>query len=145
MRRQPRVFQVVHNLVGNLIHCMPLCHGSEFPVIHFSHPFTKNPSPEKQPSRSFNLLPHQVVGYDARAGFDKLLFCFGERVRKVALDIKLGREFLVHVNGDNDLRLHQGRSRKVARVFGDILDDDYLAAGSRRPAESGVDGETRTD
>src|SRR5208283_2369668 len=46
-------------------------------------------------------------------------------------------------DGHNDFRLHQRRSRKIARIRGDILHDDHLPAGGRCTTESGIEGNAR--
>jgi len=46
----------------------------------------------------------------------------------------------VPINRDNDFRLHQRRSRKIARISRDILHHYHLTAGGGRAAESGVEG-----
>jgi hypothetical protein len=89
------------------------------------------------------LLFCQVVGDDVGAGFDKHAFRSDERLSKIAIDIELGGKLLFPINGDNDFRLHQGRSRKIARIFGHILHDYYLTAGGGRTAQSGVKGDAR--
>jgi hypothetical protein len=84
----------------------------------------------------------QVVGDDARADLYKLLLRLGERIRKIAFDIELCFEFLVHVDGDHDFRLHHGRSREVARICGHILYDYYLTTTGRGAAEPPGDGKS---
>ena len=81
----------------------------------------------------------QVVPNYGGAALHKFLFRFVERLGEVALDVELSREFAFREDGDDDFTLHHGRSRKIARIGGDIVHDYDLPAAGRGTAESAVE------
>lgn len=60
----------------------------------------------------------------------------GEGGEKVAVNIKLTDDLLFDKDGDNDFGLGFERTGQVARVGGDVVDDDSLAGGSSGTADA---------
>jgi hypothetical protein len=64
-----------------------------------------------------SLFFAHIAGQQVGAGFDKFLIRFAESAGEIAFDIKLRREFFLHVDGDNNFRFHKIRPGKIARIF----------------------------
>lgn len=82
----------------------------------------------------------QVVGDYGGAGFDEFLFGFGEGVGEIAFDVELTSELFVCEEGDDHFGLHHGGAGEIARIGGDILDNDDLASAGGGAAEAGGEG-----
>src|SRR5271165_7112694 len=97
-----------------------------------AHPCEAN----RQPALPLN----QVLADDGGAGFDKVLLRFIEGAGKIAFDIEFRCEVAFHEDRDNNFAVHHRRSRKIPRVFGNIVHDYTLPGGCRSAAESAVEG-----
>jgi hypothetical protein len=66
---------------------------------------------ELEPGESASkLTPPQIPSEYGGAGFDKVLFRFGEGANKITLNIQLGCQLALHEDRDDDFAFHHGRS-----------------------------------
>lgn len=79
-------------------------------------------------------------GDQGGAGFDEFLFQFGEGVGEIAFDVEFTGKLFVYEEGHDHFGLHQRRAGEIARVGGDVLDNDNLAGAGGGAAEAGVEG-----
>src|ERR1700733_16163810 len=79
-------------------------------------------------------------GDDFGTGFDKFALGFGEGVGEVAFGVELGDYFFLGEDGNDDFGFHHRRTREIARIFGDVVNDDDFTSGGGRTAESLAQG-----
>lgn len=94
---------------------------------------------KKASSRARLLGGGEVVGDDGGAGFDEGLFGRGEGGGEIAFDVEFGGEFVVGVDGHDDFRFDGGGAGEIARVAGDVLNDDDLAGAGGGAAKSSAE------
>ena len=86
----------------------------------------------------------QTVGNESARAFEKLSIFLVERIRRIALGIDHSYDAPVIVcHRDDDLRARGVECRQIARVFGHITDDNWLARLEHRSAQALRDRKTR--
>ena len=85
--------------------------------------------------------PSQRGRHEICAGLNERLLGLGEGVSKIALDIQLGRELFVNVNGHNNFRFDHRGAGQIARILRDILYDDDSTTRGRSAAKAHAERE----
>ena len=73
----------------------------------------------------------------------EFLMFSGEGGGKVAVDVEFANNFAVHKHRNDDFRFGFKRAGEIARIFGHVVDDNRLPAGSGRSANALVERDAR--